>query len=617
MPQRVAEYREQARDLIQSHPQSLGFQSVDKVRIDCSFMPSSQWGTLRTLPAWLLHLRLQFSQPTGYKLANAKIELVFTKADKPPPGDPSRMKLGPIVTSYFGPKTVHGEVADPKRGAAAFRPPAAEGGDELEQWALRAYTWPIEGDSTGLHRRVEWIVREARSPYQTLLHRDQVSVGLVLEHDLEPFFVAVRIEGELQQSRRWFRFPRIADAEQPSISVRVVPCANPAHTLDDLAQHLNQTLTAQLVAPQSRPANSAKRAQRAESEESEDHAQDERAKRSRAEPVELPSPATPGSRRSEDYAIGWICPLPVELAAAQAMLEETHRPLPAERNDPNNYIFGSIGMHNVIITSLPAGVYGTTSAATVAAHMQASFPDLKFFLMVGIGGGVPSEEVNLRLGDIVVSKPKLGYGGVVQYDYGKAMADGNFQVTGALNKPPQALLATLARLEAEDMVNGSRFGRHLEDMITRHPHMSLFTRPEEDDVLFEAEYVHPMTAADCSECDHARALKRISRSSDAPKVHCGLIASGNSVMKDAMARDKLARSLGIICFEMEAAGLMDSFPCLTIRGICDYADSHKNKKWQSYAAATAAAYAKELLCMLPVRQVELLPTRIENMPVRP
>jgi hypothetical protein len=45
-------------------------------------------------------------------------------------------------------------------------------------------------------------------------------------------------------------------------------------------------------------------------------------------------------------------------------------------------------------------------------------------------------------------------------------------------------------------------------------------------------------------------------------------------------------------------GLMDSFPCLVIRGICDYADSHKNKVWQPYAAATAASYAKELLLVI-------------------
>ena len=75
-------------------------------------------------------------------------------------------------------------------------------------------------------------------------------------------------------------------------------------------------------------------------------------------------------------------------------------------------------------------------------------------------------------------------------------------------------------------------------------------------------------------------------------------------MKHGGTRDRLARKLGILCFEMEAAGLMDNFPCLVIRGICDYADSHKNKRWQPYAAATAAAYAKELLSIIPAQEVK-------------
>jgi nucleoside phosphorylase len=59
----------------------------------------------------------------------------------------------------------------------------------------------------------------------------------------------------------------------------------------------------------------------------------------------------------------------------------------------------------------------------------------------------------------------------------------------------------------------------------------------------------------------------------------------------------------VLCFEMEAAGLMNSFPCLVIRGICDYADSHKNKQWQPHAAGTAAAYAKEVLSVIPAAEI--------------
>lgn len=85
------------------------------------------------------------------------------------------------------------------------------------------------------------------------------------------------------------------------------------------------------------------------------------------------------------------------------------------------------------------------------------------------------------------------------------------------------------------------------------------------------------------------------RASTDPVIHYGGIASGNQVMKDAASRDDIARELDVMCFEMEAAGLMDIMPCLPIRGICDYSDSHKAKEWQRYAAATAAAYAYELL----------------------
>jgi len=75
-------------------------------------------------------------------------------------------------------------------------------------------------------------------------------------------------------------------------------------------------------------------------------------------------------------------------------------------------------------------------------------------------------------------------------------------------------------------------------------------------------------------------------------------------MRDAAERDRVSAELGgVLCFEMEAAGLMNSFPCLVIRGICDYADSHKNKRWQAYAAGTAAACAKEVLSVIPPAEV--------------
>lgn len=99
-------------------------------------------------------------------------------------------------------------------------------------------------------------------------------------------------------------------------------------------------------------------------------------------------------------------------------------------------------------------------------------------------------------------------------------------------------------------------------------------------------------------------MERKSRDNQKTVVHYGKIASGNQVMRHAAKRDRVSSEFGgVLCFEMEAAGLMNSFPCLVIRGICDYADSHKNKRWQAYAAGAAAAYAKELLLAVPSAEV--------------
>ena len=68
--------------------------------------------------------------------------------------------------------------------------------------------------------------------------------------------------------------------------------------------------------------------------------------------------------------------------------------------------------------------------------------------------------------------------------------------------------------------------------------------------------------------------------------------------------DAVAEENDVLCFEMEAAGLMNHFSCLVIRGICDYADSNKNKEWQGHAAMVAAAYTKDLLKRIAPNKVE-------------
>jgi nucleoside phosphorylase len=307
----------------------------------------------------------------------------------------------------------------------------------------------------------------------------------------------------------------------------------------------------------------------------------------------------------EDYTIGWICALPIEMAAAIAMLDDQHEPLPQPAHDHNLYTFGCIESHNVVLACLPAGVPGTTSAAIVATQILSTFSAIKFGLMVGVGGGVPSPEVDIRLGDVVVSKPRGTSGGVIQYDFGKTVREGRFVRTGSLNGPPSVLLNAVSRLEIKCLLNGAQLPVHLSKIASNYPRLLSATKYPgvKHDQLFEADYDHRGSDGTCLSCDTRRLVLRSARSGNDPMIHYGLIASGNQVMRDGATRERLRKELGVLCFEMEAAGLMNNFPCLVIRGICDYADSHKNKNWQPYAAATAAACAKEVLSVIPAAVV--------------
>lgn len=317
------------------------------------------------------------------------------------------------------------------------------------------------------------------------------------------------------------------------------------------------------------------------------------------------------------YAIGWIAALPVERAAATAQLDDRHEaPEDFEQHpsDTNSYTWGRIGKHNIVIASLPAGVYGTTAAATTASNLLASLPAIKIGLLVGIGGGIPRHlDQDVRLGDVVVSQPEGTTGGVIQYDLGKATLNGQWEPRGILHKPPQVLLNALAALQAEHEIVPPKIPDLLEEMLTRMPQMRKPKKKEpgyvhqgfENDRLFPSGYGH-IEGPTCDKCDPSEETQRDERDTTNPDIHYGIIASGNTLVKDAGTRDKIAESAGsqCLCVEMEAAGLMDGFPCLVIRGICDYADSHKNDRWQRYAAATAAAYAKELLSHVPMNQLQ-------------
>ncbi|KAK8250297.1 hypothetical protein HDK77DRAFT_177418 [Phyllosticta capitalensis] len=314
------------------------------------------------------------------------------------------------------------------------------------------------------------------------------------------------------------------------------------------------------------------------------------------------------------YTVGWICAVHTEYTAARQFLDEEHDgPSHVSPNDNNDYTLGKIKHHNVVIAVLPDGEYGLTTAAEVARDLLHTFVNVRIGLMVGIGGGAPTAKHDIRLGDIVVSSQSDGRGGgVFEYDFGKTVQDQEFQNTRFLNQPPTLLRAAVAGLRSRYRADGNSLDEDIDAILEKKRRLRKdFQRPDlTTDRLYRTDYTHRSgSSADCAETcgtDDEKLVSRSDRASrdDDPVVHYGVIASANKLMKDATIRDKLAGERNVLCFEMEAAGLMNHFPCLIIRGICDYSDSHKNKVWQGYASMAAAAYAKALLSRIRPTAVE-------------
>jgi len=294
------------------------------------------------------------------------------------------------------------------------------------------------------------------------------------------------------------------------------------------------------------------------------------------------------------FTVGWICALSKELSAAKAAFDEVYEPLPNKKGDANTYHYGRIGTHNVVVTC--HGNTGLLDASLAASRMQSSFPDLELHFLVGIGGGLPSEDHDIRLGDVVVGK------GVIQYDLGKTEQDGKFITTLSPMAPLSPIFqGAIASMEVDRQLD-SQIQNHLSKMReadnVEGPHWSY--QGSQHDQLFIASYSHVEGESNptCAYCDINELVKRKPRASTSPFIHYGTIASANNVMKHGPSRDELRVKLKPhvpLCVEMEAAGIMKVFSCLVVRGICDYADTHKNKRWQNYAAATAVAFAKQLL----------------------
>jgi nucleoside phosphorylase len=324
-----------------------------------------------------------------------------------------------------------------------------------------------------------------------------------------------------------------------------------------------------------------------------------------------------------DFEIAIICALPLEASVVGALFDKRYddKTYGKALGDPNAYSTGVIGLHNVVLVHMPN--IGKVAAATAAASLRASFQEIQLALVVGICGGAPfgtqlSEDI--LLGDVVISE------GLVQYDLGRQFPNNRFMrkdtARDNLPRPGHKIRAALAKLQTKQgrsrLQNKTSeylgvLRRELSDVVT-YPGVT-------EDKLFKSTYRHkhhePSECAICAnddggddvcdtavriscqqlKCDERELVPRVRLSQPSnPVVHFGLIASGDTVMKSGEDRDDIAARDGVIAFEMEGAGVWENFPdSLVIKGVCDYADSHKSKRWQGYAAATAAAVMKGFL----------------------
>ncbi|KAI7758976.1 hypothetical protein LZL87_009971 [Fusarium oxysporum] len=335
----------------------------------------------------------------------------------------------------------------------------------------------------------------------------------------------------------------------------------------------------------------------------------------------------------QDFRIAIFCALVLESDTVISLMDQQwdRKEYGKVVLDPNSYTLGALGAHNVVLIHLPG--MGKGVAASAASSCRISFPGIRLALVVGVCGGVPFGPHNIEriLGDVVISD------GLVQYDFGRQFPNDfkrkrtlhdshgrpNSEIRGFLarlgGREARRKILTAARgyllsLQATEEALGAALYQYpgaaedvLHQPLSLHKHLQAATCPEWEKTCGTVGACDLARTLDCQQlnCGFSQLVPRqrlnvysgdISQGpSDSLELHIGTVASGDKVMKSGEERDKVAKEEGVIAFEMEGAGIWDQFPCLIIKGICDYADCHKSKKWQYYAAATAAAQMKAVL----------------------
>ncbi|KAK5946725.1 hypothetical protein PMZ80_000868 [Knufia obscura] len=289
----------------------------------------------------------------------------------------------------------------------------------------------------------------------------------------------------------------------------------------------------------------------------------------------------------EDVTVGYICPLYTELKAVLATFDNI---LPPQTIRGTKYFYGTIRGRLAVAVPFPYQQIGPLTALNCANKLLQAHPSLEeegsYCLLVGIAGGIWTQETDVRLGDVVIATKTW------DWRTGKQTSGGLIS-TQDVRHAPSYLLDGLGQF----LYRRSQIGQKIKNEITCMQGRStgkddgwVYPGKGYDD-LYDVDYRHA-GGSTCDDCDRAQAQKRLARLDTSPRVHDGLVASGNVVLKHAKGRAVLEerRALAV---EMEACGLPDIFAM--VRGISDYADSHKNDIWQPYAAATAAACARLLI----------------------
>ncbi|KAI6090317.1 nucleoside phosphorylase domain-containing protein [Hypoxylon rubiginosum] len=314
-----------------------------------------------------------------------------------------------------------------------------------------------------------------------------------------------------------------------------------------------------------------------------------------------------GPDPSENYTIGWICVLAKEQTAAIMMLDKVHGDICKKSNDPNSYTLGSIGQHNVVIACLPLNRGRSHTVATIAVWLTSTFPSIRLCMLVGIGSGIPPK---VRLGDVVAG---------VEWQLGEHKAH---EKTAKTSHPPSILLSALTKLESLHEMYGSKVSEYLikvrenERLAQKYLVSDALRDPlfEEDHEKIGEKHANSAAASDVNDSLWRMGFAQNTNPEPRePRIHYGLIASSGSSVEDKATRDNLDSIHGsrrLLCIDKVVSDLADDFPCIVIRGICDYADERRRdcKGWEEPAAAVSAAFAKEVLSVLLEVEVAGLPT---------